>query len=285
MSVAVEPLQNKHESPRAKEIADNNTILLTQVGSGLHGVTIAGTDDRDEMGVCIEPPSCVIGIEKVPVINAHGFVNYETFGQYQYRSQPEGVRSGPGDLDQVIYSLRKWARLAAQGNPTVLLLLFAPRHQLVTWNGWGADLQASKDLFLSKECGRRFIGYLNSQQDRMLGLRSPRTNRPELVDVHGFDTKFAYHAVRLGLQGVELLQTGNITLPIPEPENTWLHELRLGEHSKEEALRRVRDLRADLYRLLATVDLPDRPDIAKLNRWLIGMYQSWWSGQSQLTSP
>ena len=40
--------------------------------------------------------------------------------------QPEGARSGAGDLDLVIYSLRKWARLAAQGNPTVLLLLFVP---------------------------------------------------------------------------------------------------------------------------------------------------------------
>ena len=36
------------------------------------------------------------------------------------RTQPEGVRSGPGDLDLIVYSLRKWMRLALTGNPTVL---------------------------------------------------------------------------------------------------------------------------------------------------------------------
>ena len=33
---------------------------------------------------------------------------------------------GLGDLDVVIYSARKWARLALSGNPSVLLLLFVP---------------------------------------------------------------------------------------------------------------------------------------------------------------
>lgn len=257
---------NKHETARGCQIAEENTILLTQVGSGLHGVTVDSQDDRDEMGVCIEPPSCVIGLER--------------FDQYQYRTQPEGKRSGPGDLDLVVYSLRKWAKLAAQGNPTVLLLLFAPEHQVVRRDEWGRSLQGRKDLFLSKDCGRRFIGYLDAQWDRMLGLRSRRTNRPELIDVYGFDTKFAYHAVRLGLQGVELLTTGHITLPIPEPDRTWLRELRVGKHSKEEAVDRIEGLRAELDRLMDKADLPDRPDYGQLNEWLTGTYQSYWADQS-----
>lgn len=215
------------------------------------------------MGVCIEPPECVIGLDK--------------FEQFQFRTQPEGVRSGPGDLDLVIYSLRKWSALAAQGNPTVLMLLFAPPHQLVHCNEVGDDLRRSKDLFLSKEAGRRFIGYLDAQRDRMLGLRSQRTNRPELVDVYGFDTKFAYHAIRLGMQGVELLSTGNITLPIPEPDRTWLAELRVGLHTKQDALDAIAHHRANLEVLLRDSDLPDKPDRAKLNQWLISAYQNWWS--------
>lgn len=43
------------------------------------------------------------------------------------RTQPEGARSGPGDLDLVAYNLRKYLRLALKGHPTVLLLLFVPR--------------------------------------------------------------------------------------------------------------------------------------------------------------
>ncbi len=110
--------------PEFQAIAEQNTVLRGQVGSGLHGVT-TGADDRDEMGVCIEPPEYVIG-------NAR-------FEQYQFRTQPEGVRSGAGDLDLVVYSLRKWARLTAAGNPTVLLLLFLPEHEIVTNTWWGGS--------------------------------------------------------------------------------------------------------------------------------------------------
>lgn len=259
-------MKNKHERPRARAIAEGNTILRTQVGSGLHGVAIEGTDDRDEMAVCLEPPECVIGLEK--------------FEQYQFRTQPEGVRSGPSDVDYVNYSLRKWSRLAAQGNPTVLLLLFAPEREIVEINQWGRKLQTDKDLFLSREAGRRFIGYLDAQRDRMLGLRSQRTNRPELIEVYGFDTKFATHAIRLGLQGVELLQTGSITLPIPEPDRTWLRELRIGKYTKQEALDRIAHHRGELETLLEKSELPERPDYAALNNWLMSMYQSWWAGHA-----
>lgn len=42
--------------------------------------------------------------------------------------------------------------------------------------------------------------------------------RPELVERFGYDTKFAMHAVRLGLQGVEYVETGKITLPSPDAQ-------------------------------------------------------------------
>jgi predicted nucleotidyltransferase len=259
-------LKNKHESDRAREIAENNTILRVQVGSGLHGVTIPGTDDRDEMGVCIEPSECVIGLE--------------SFEQYQYRTQPEGARSGPGDLDLVIYSLRKWARLAAQGNPTVLLLLFAPTSAWVDLDDrtyrHGYALQARKNLFISKACGRRFMGYLQAQKEQMLGLRAKQTNRPELIDLYGYDTKFAYHAIRLGLQGVELLTTGNITLPMPEPYRSTLIDLRQGAYRKQYALDWIDELAAQLAELNQKVDLPDKADMMTLNKWLIEVYTSWW---------
>jgi hypothetical protein len=37
-------------------------ILRGLVGSTIHGLANAGTDDRDEMAVCIEPPDYVIGL-------------------------------------------------------------------------------------------------------------------------------------------------------------------------------------------------------------------------------
>ena len=260
---AAEVYANPHNTPWHREIAEHNTVLRTQVGSGLHGVTVEGTDDRDEMGVCIEPPSCVIGLDQ--------------FEQYQYRTQPEGARSGAGDLDLTIYSLRKWARLAAAGNPTVLLLLFVPPQEIVEIAWPGRELQANAHLFLSRQAGERFIGYLDAQRDRMLGLRGKHTNRPELVEKYGLDTKFAYHAVRLGLQGVELLGTGRITLPMPEPSRTWLRELRVGKVDKATVIDTIADLRAQLVTLTATAALPEAPDQGAVNEWLVSVYTRWWN--------
>src|SRR3954452_4046669 len=93
---------------RARRIAEGGCILRAVVGSTVHGLANPGTDDRDEMGVCIEPKEYVIGLRQ--------------FEHFVYRTQPEGSPSGPGDLDLTIYGLRKWCRLAMRGSPTVLLL-------------------------------------------------------------------------------------------------------------------------------------------------------------------
>jgi hypothetical protein len=52
---------------------EQSTILLTEVGSGVHGIALEGTDDHDEMGVCLEPFRLAFGVER-------------HFEQYIYRS-------------------------------------------------------------------------------------------------------------------------------------------------------------------------------------------------------
>ena len=256
----------KHSTPEFEAIADKLTILRCQVGSGVHGTNIVGTDDRDEMGICLEPPEYVVGLSR--------------FDQYVYRTQPEGVRSGPGDLDLTIYSLRKWMRLAVGGNPTVLLPLFVPPNEIVTIADAGESLRANADMVLSRQAGHRFLGYLRSQRDRMVEHpNGKRTNRPELIEVYGFDVKYAGHMVRLGIQGVELLETGRITLPMPEPWRSWIVDLRQGGQTKDEALVLAADLEAQLERLVTTSDLPERPDVARVNRWMVETYTACW-GQS-----
>jgi hypothetical protein len=45
-----------HASEEARRIAEDGMILRVQVGSGVHGTSVTGQDDRDEMGLCLEPP-------------------------------------------------------------------------------------------------------------------------------------------------------------------------------------------------------------------------------------
>ena len=48
----------------AQRIAEERTIIRAPVGSTLHGLHNPGTDDRDEMGVCVEPAEYVIGLRE-----------------------------------------------------------------------------------------------------------------------------------------------------------------------------------------------------------------------------
>ncbi|XKK39168.1 nucleotidyltransferase domain-containing protein [Nocardiopsis sp. ARC36] len=256
----------KHSAPEYARIAEKGTVLRCQVGSGVHGVALDGQNDRDEMGICLEPPEYVIGLR--------------AFEQYVFRTQPDHSRSGPGDLDLTVYSLRKWMRLALDGNPTVLLPLFVPDGEIVAVTDTGRELRACADRVLSRRAGHRFLGYLRAQRERMEGLRGGKhTNRPELVDAYGFDTKYAYHMVRLGIQGVELMETGRLTLPMPGPDRTWLLELRRGEHSRAEALERATDLEERLVWLCDHADLPEEPDRAWADRWLVDAYRRSWDAR------
>ena len=48
------------------ESAPRNEILRTEVGSGVHGMAIPGTDDHDETGVYIEEPAQLLGLADAP---------------------------------------------------------------------------------------------------------------------------------------------------------------------------------------------------------------------------
>jgi hypothetical protein len=41
---------------RAREVAEGGCVLRAVVGSTVHGLANPGTDARDELSVCIEPP-------------------------------------------------------------------------------------------------------------------------------------------------------------------------------------------------------------------------------------
>ena len=259
----------KHGGEEFRKLAEENTIIRCLVGSGLHGTSVGGHDDRDEMGVCIEPPEYVIGLKE--------------FEQYEHHTawEREGGlrnRSGPGDLDVNIYSLRKFIRLALKGNPSILCLFFVPEASTTYISGYGYDLQNMAGAVVSLEAGTAFIGYLHAQRRSMLSHegKGRDVTRPELIEKYGWDTKFGGHMLRLGYQGCELLETGRITLPMPERERDAVMACRTGDMSMEDCLSEAECLEDSLKRLMETSTLQEHPDREAVNRWLIEMYQEWW---------
>lgn len=246
-------------------VATRGEILRSTVGSQLHGVAIENQDDHDEMGVYIEPPEYVMG-----------FLGER--GDYIWRSQPEGARSGPGDTDLVMYSLKKFLGLAIKGNPTVLLPLFAPEQFIINCTTSGYAMRSLKHSFLSKQAVERFLGYMESQRQRMLGQSKRHVpNRPELIEKYGFDTKYASHAVRLAEQGLEIAKHGTLTLPMPEDTREEVLSIKKGEVPQSWVLSRVEALDAEIRKTLeSNSPLPDRADIEKITAWAILAQRKHW---------
>jgi uncharacterized protein len=249
-------------------IARGGEILRTEVGSGLHGIAIAGTDDHDETGVFIEPPECAIGLAG-------------PMDHYVWRTQPEGHRSGHGDTDLVMYSLRKFLKLAIAGNPTILLPLFAPPESVYTATDLGNELRGLAPALLSQRAVERFVGYLDGQVDRLLGRGAQGSvpSRPELVERYGYDVKYASHALRLGLQGLEIAEHGRLTLPMPDADRERV--LRVKSGAVPELDRVLADIRTVRARIAAVLDsgstpLAPEPDVDRVSAWSISAHRRHW---------
>lgn len=237
----------------------------------MHGLNVNdGIEDRDEMGICVEP------LEEAMAL-------WDPFEQFIYRSAAEregreDARSTAGDLDLTIYSLRKWTRLALKGNPTIMLLLFTPDEQLMYCDELGAELRKLTPSIISRRVQGPFLGYLQAQKQRLMGERGQkRVHRPELEEMYGFDTKYAMHMLRLGFQGVELLSTGRLSLPMREPARSFLLNVRRGKISEQECLTRAGELEQELTDLATTSPLQDEPNEARVEQWVLDAYRRRWS--------
>jgi hypothetical protein len=240
------------------------TILVVEVGSTAHGTGIEGGEDHDETVIWLETPGDVFALRD------------HELRSVQVRTQPEGLPSGPGDTDRSLYLLRKFLTLAASGNPTILLVLWAP---VISTTPIGDQLRGLSDAFVGRHLVPRYRGYMKAQVDRLLGLRGGRHGnfRHDPTGI-GFDTKYAMHAARLGYQGIELLTTGRLVLPIAGEPGDWLRAVRAGHVPRDEWAARTRELDARLAVLASDDSIPPRADRERLIRWSAEVHRRAWDG-------
>jgi predicted nucleotidyltransferase len=233
-------------------------------GSELHGAKVKDTDDLDIYGVYLEPPELILGLEKSE------FFVWSTAGNER--------RNGPDDIDICLYSLRKWAGLAAKGNPTALHFLFA-KNYAPNPIPWGTVLN-NRQIFLSRQAASQFRGFVDAQVRRLQGIGTGKKGqRHELIGVYGYDIKAAMHVIRLLNEGVELMRSGLITLP--RPEKDLLVTIRTGNYG---SLERVLDLANRLFGELEQAEsqsiLPEKVDKSKISRLISKTYLRHWRGGS-----
>jgi hypothetical protein len=243
------------------------TILLVEVGSTAHGTGLPGGEDQDELGVVVESAKEVLGLDD------------RGFRTVMQRTQPDGSRSGPGDTDRTLHSLRRFVRLAASGNPSILMSFWAP---VLHSTDLGEELRSLAPTFVGRHVVPRYRGYMQSQALRLLGLRGGGhgrrggAQREELVAEHGYDTKYAMHAARLGFQCIELLTTNQLALPIDGEPAEWLLEVRHGRVSFDEWWSRCLQLDAQLERLAHDRAFAPGPDRERIEAWTAAAHRRHW---------
>jgi uncharacterized protein len=238
----------------------DSLIHLFVGGSELHGAKVKDTDDLDIYGVYLEPPELVLGLDR------QDFYVWSTAGNER--------RNSPDDVDVCLYSLRKWAGLAAKGNPTALHFLFSPNYSPKTkpWEG----ILKRREVFLSRQAALQFRGFAEAQVRRLQGIGTGKKGqRHELIGTHGYDIKAAMHVIRLLNEGIELMRSGTITLPRPEKE--LLITIRTGNYgSLERVLTLANTLFLELEQAGTESKLPEKVDRLRVSKLVSDAYLHHW---------
>lgn len=254
--------------------AMRSVILQTEVGSTAWGLSLDPMNaDSDQMGIVIEPFEEAVGLGSPFEVEVSRTATLRT-GNHDEPSQA-------GDIDLCLYSLRKWMRLALKGNPTVLTLLFAPQAKWIKGDSRGGQLQDLAPLIVSRLAGKAFLGYLQAQRMRLTGERGGSHGATHAKDqaAHGYDTKYAMHMLRLGVQGIELLTSGKMSMPLQEKERGILLGVRRGESSYQDVLTLCGSLEADLKDLLDDSPLQAEPNTKKVEEWMLEVYWAQWQAE------
>jgi predicted nucleotidyltransferase len=231
-----------------------NVIQAFIGGSQLHGAKVTATDDTDWYGVFIAPP------EKMIRLDRDEFFVFTTGGK-------QGG-NGPQDVDVCRYSLRKWAGMAAKGNPSALHFVFA-REQFST--RWWDKIREHRDLFSSKRHLNPFIRFADDQMERLCGRKGQKNIlRAAPEQAHGYDTKYAMHVIRLYLEAQEYMETGKVTLPNPKVD--LLVAIRLGKYKRSEIEEMGKELHAETYSAQKSSPLPEAVDLEAISRLMTEVY-------------
>jgi len=207
-------------------------VLVGLVGSKAYGLDHAGSDE-DYLGVFQLETATLLGLGKPheTVTNTH--------------------LDHPGVPDYTYQELGKFVKLALQGNPTILELLWLDNY--ITTNETGATLLGMREAFLSDRVRDAFGGYARQQLERM--KRTQKTNdRGE---------KYVRHMFRLLAEGQHLISTGELKVRVDDPEELFA----LGRLPFEDVLTEF-DKRDATYRNTKSV-LPSAPEYARVEAFLV----------------
>ena len=176
---------------------EDNLIFMTVAGSVMYG-TNTPASDIDKRGVCVPPKNVVLGFAK-------------NFDQQDY-----------SDEDTVVFSLSKFMKLAAECNPNIIELLFAPEETILVSSPLWEELKKRRLEFLSAKAYHTFTGYATGQLKRIrthrAWLLSPPSHKPTREEF-GLDGRG--QGVRELAKGVDVTEIDSSVMKVIKKEKNY----------------------------------------------------------------
>ncbi|MDR3229226.1 MAG: nucleotidyltransferase domain-containing protein [Puniceicoccales bacterium] len=213
---------------------DEHIIYRCVTGSRAYGLDTE-TSDTDLRGIYLAPAE----------------MHWSLYGA------PEQFEDNAGQA--CYWELQKFVIMALKANPNILECLYSPLVEKCA--PIAKELLAIREKFLSKMIFQTFNGYALSQFKK---LEQDRRNQGEIRWKH------AMHLVRLLLTGAATLRDGHMPVAVASPTlREKLLAIKHGDISWTEVDAWRRQLHLDFEQALASTSLPERPDYAAANQFLI----------------
>lgn len=232
-----------------KQLFDLNPILLGRVGSKAYGIDTPESDE-DYMGVCIAKPDVYLGLSK-----------WCNDGTREFKKEED-------KFDSVVYEIKKFIRLCLNFNPNVIPLLWIRSQDYVIIEPEGQYLINNRKIFNSKKAYHTFMGYAKGQISRMKvgSIGKLSAQRKDLVEKYGYDTKIAYHTVRLLRMVKEFFITDGKDLGVYRSEDAEeLKNIRQGSLLLQDFYNYCDNLMVDIESWYKVSKLPEEPDFLSAN--------------------
>lgn len=130
--------------------------------------------------------------------------------------------------------------------------------RILHWSVCGRKLGITTTIKMGRECVQKLVDEY--------GARALQAERQE-----GIDWKALSHAVRVGRQALELLQTAHVTFPLPYAEH--VKAIKLGQRPYQEVSAEIEELLETVEREAVQSTLPDSADMGWIEDFVERVYR------------
>jgi predicted nucleotidyltransferase len=217
--------------------APQNMLLAGIVGSTAYGLATSDSDID------------IAGVYAAPTVRWHGL-----------RNPPESVVSRQGTKpDFVFHEIVKYLRMAMKCNPSIIELLWLDNHLIIT--PLGRELIDMRSMFLTRiKIRETYLGCARSQYEQLTKSGKPLTEQKA--------AKYARHIMRLLMQGIRLLETGELRVRLNDEEAEAVRYFAITAVRDPAMSAWVMNKYEDMFNAVYS-PLPSQVNVRKVEEWLI----------------